>query len=444
MSHLDQLKRSFRGEIISPHSSSYPRARQVWNRAVDKYPAIIARCINRDDVAAAIEFARIESLPLAVRSGGHSFAGHGVSDGALVVDLSPMKGAEIDQARAIVRIKGGMLSGEIDDLSRQYGLATPLGSCPLVGVTGYALAGGEGVLTPKFGFVCDNMTSAEIVTADARVLNASFAENQDLFWAIRGAGANFGVVTELELQLHPVATVLSGHLRYPLDRAREVLGFLDKYASEILDDLSLSVSVFRQSGEVVLDLGVVWPGDAEEGERVIQPLLESFNSIHNTMAVRNYFEEQKASSSNPPHGAASRRRAGHFERLSDGTIDSILRHSANAPSQASGITMLYWHGPWCSKPRDDAFGFRRTGYEYWVQAYWDHDSERAAASVWGDEFFEALRPFSTGAVYVNDLEDEGPERVRAAYGDKYPRLVELKRKYDPGNLFRVNQNIPPM
>jgi FAD/FMN-containing dehydrogenase len=441
---IRKLQDSIKGEIILPDDRRYEKARRVWNHAVDRRPALIARCVENTDVVRAIEFARENELVAAVRSGGHSFAGHGVCDGGIVIDLSFMKRVEIDALGTTLRIQSGVLNGELDHVTNAFEMAIPLGSCPSVGVAGYALGGGESALTPKFGFACDSMTGAEVVTADGRILTANHHENQDLFWALRGAGANFGVVTSMDFRLHRIGKVIAGHLKYPIRQARDVLRFLNQYSTSIPDELFLLAAMLPFPGERMLDIAVVWSGEEKEGERVLQPLRTFMKPFEDSIKLKTYLEEQQGGSDSPSDGDySSCRRGGHFELLEAPIIDVIAEFAASAPSEASGITMMYWHGPWCSQPHDNAFGFRRVGYEYWVHAYWQDDSEREKSTRWVLDFFAALKPHSTGAVYVNDLENEGDDRVRAAYGEKYDRLAALKHKYDPDNFFRVNQNVKP-
>jgi hypothetical protein len=288
------------------------------------------------------------------------------------------------------------------------------------------------------------MTGAEVVTADGRILTANHHENQDLFWALRGAGANFGVVTSMDFRLHRIGKVIAGHLKYPIRQARDVLRFLNQYSTSIPDELFLLAAMLPFPGERMLDIAVVWSGEEKEGERVLQPLRTFMKPFEDSIKLKTYLEEQQGGSDSPSDGDySSCRRGGHFELLEAPIIDVIAEFAASAPSEASGITMMYWHGPWCSQPHDNAFGFRRVGYEYWVHAYWQDDSEREKSTRWVLDFFAALKPHSTGAVYVNDLENEGDDRVRAAYGEKYDRLAALKHKYDPDNFFRVNQNVKP-
>ena len=435
---------SIAGEVILTDDARYPKARRVWNHAVDKKPAMIARCAGVDDVRRAIEFARSNELLLAVRSGGHGYAGHGVCDGGIVIDLSLMKAAIVDPEHQRIAIAGAVAAGELDCLAQAFKMAVPLGSCITVGVSGYALGGGESSLTPKFGYGCDSISGVEVVTADGRVMTARDGENEDLFWAMRGAGANFGVATSLEFRMHPIEKVFSGHLKYPIRQVRKVLRFLDEYTRSIPDALFILAAVLPNPGERMLDIAVVWPDDEKKGERALRPLRKFLKPFEDTVQTRDYLDEQRAGSDSPADGDySSHRRGGHFQRLSEETVEVIAEYASNSPSESSGITMMYWHGPWCSQPRDDAFGFRVTGYEYWVHSYWQKSGMRRKSYQWVEDFFAAMRPFSTGRVYVNDLEDEGEERVRAAYGDKYERLTQIKKKYDPENLFRSNQNIRP-
>jgi hypothetical protein len=436
---------AMRGEVILPDDRRYAKARRVWNHAVNLKPALIARCIDREDVIRAVEFARYHEMLTAIRSGGHSFAGHGVCDGGMVIDLSFMKRAAIDPLANLVTIEPGVTGGELDGINQAYKLAVPLGSCPAVGVAGYALGGGESSLTPKLGYACDNICRLEVVTANGETLLASKTENPDLFWAMRGAGANFGVATSLEFHLHPIEKVLSGHLKYPIRQATKVLRFLESWAPTIPDELFLIAAVLPYPGERMLDVAVVWPGDEKKGERILRPLRNFLKPFEDSIKTKTYLDEQRAGSDSPSDGDySSHRRGGHLEHLTDEAIDVIAEYESGVPSESSGITMMYWHGPWCSKPHDNAFGFRRVGFEYWIHSYWQAPGERKKSWTWVEEFFAAMQPLSSGAVYVNDLENEGEDRVRAAYGEKYQRVARLKQKYDPDNFFRVNQNIPPM
>ena len=443
ISGIAAFAKSLSGEVVLPHDRRYGKLRRVRNRAVNMHPAIIVRCANAEDVRLSVEFARDKGLLTAVRSGGHSFAGHGVCDDGLVADLSLMKRAWIDPVHEKIRIEPGIIAGELDCLTQSFRMAVPLGSCPTVGVAGYSLGGGESSLTPKFGYGCDSIADLEVVTADAKVLRANASENADLFWAMRGAGANFGVATSIEFKLHPIETVLSGSLRYPIKQARKVLHFLDSFAPTIPAELFLIAAVLPHPGERMLDVKVVWMGNKEKGERSLRPLRKYLRPFEDTIQPKAYLDEQRGGYDVPEGEYSSHRRAGHFKRLTDDLVETIIEHASDAPHEASGITMMYWHGPWCARPHDNAFGFRRTGFEYWIHSYWRKTAEREESWDWVEEFYRAMEPLSTGAVYVNDLENEGVARARAAYGDKYDRLSLIKGKFDPDNFFRVNQNIPP-
>jgi FAD/FMN-containing dehydrogenase len=435
---------TLRGEIIVPGDRHYHRARRVWNRAINVRPALIARCANTQDVVRAVEFARHHGLLTAIRSGGHSFGGHGVCEGGMVIDLSSMKRAEIDPLRKVITIETGVIAGELDCLTQAFRLAVPLGSCPSVGVAGYSLGGGEGSLTPALGYGCDNIGRIEVVTADAQLRIASAQENADLFWAMCGAGANFGIATSIQFQLHPVEIVVSGHLKYPLRQAKRVLRFLAEYAPTIPKELFLIAAVLPYPGERMLDLAVVWSGDEKTGERVLHPLRTFSRPLEDTIKANAYLEEQRSGTGTPAEGDySSHRRAGHLEQLNADVIDIIVDYTHSVPSESSGISMIYWHGPWCSGSHNNAFGFRRLGFEYWIHTYWKKAGERKRSWEWVEQFYAALKPLSTGAVYVNGLEDEGDQRATSAYGRKYARLTGIKRKYDPDNFFRVNQNIKP-
>jgi len=442
-STVARLAKSLSGQVVLPQERTYGALRKVKNRAVNKRPAIIVRCANRNDVQSAVDFARHNDLLTAVRSGGHSFAGYGVCDDGLVVDLSMMKRVQIDPARETIRIEPGIVAGELDCLTQSFRMAVPLGSCPTVGVAGYSLGGGESSLTPKFGYGCDSIIALEVLTADGKFLAANAEEHSDLFWAMRGAGANFGIATSLEFQLHPIETVLSGSLRYPIRQAKKVLQFLDGYALTIPPELFLIAAILPHPGERMLDIKVVWMGEKKKGERLLRPLRKYLRPFEDTIKPKSYLDEQRNVYDVPEGEYSSHRRAGHFKKLTEEIVDAIIEHLPNAPHEASGVTMMYWHGPWCANPHDNAFGFRRTGFEYWIHSYWQKASDRQRSWNWVEEFYRTMEPLSTGAVYVNDLEDEGEARVRAAYGDKYQRLSLIKRKFDPDNFFRVNQNIAP-
>ncbi len=438
------LRHVLTGDVLTPSDPRYDSTRRVWNHEFDPHPALITMCATEEDVLRSIEFARKKELVVAVRSGGHSFAGYGACDDGLVINLSQMKRVQFDARAATVRIESGVRAGELDQVTQAFGLAAPLGTCPMVGVAGYALGGGESSLTTKIGFGCDSILAASLVTADGRRLHASESENPELFWALRGGGPNFGVVTSIDFRLHRIDKVLSGHLKYPICLTKDVLKFVDEYVQGIPDELYIIATVLPRPGERMLDVAVVWSGEQREGVRVLRPLREFTKASEDTIEPKPYLVEQQSGSDSPAEGDwCSYRKAGHMRRLTCDPIEVIADHAASGSTETCGITLVYWHGQWCSHSRDDAFGFRRIGYEYWIHSYWQNPDDREKSHAWVDEFYERLEPFSTGAVYVNDLMREGEQRVRAAYGDKYERLRRIKSKYDPDNFFRVNQNLKP-
>jgi FAD/FMN-containing dehydrogenase len=362
-----KLKQSITGEVVLPADQRYGSLRRVRNRAINQHPAIIARCANKKDVRVSLEFARRKGLLTAVRSGGHSFAGYGGCDDGMVLDLSLMKRVQVDPVHKRISIEPGILAGELDCLTQSFQMAVPLGSCLTVGVAGYSLGGGESSLTPKFGYGCDSIVGLEVVTADSTIVTATAVENPDLFWAMRGAGANFGVATSLEFQLHPIESVLSGNLRYPLRQAKKVLRFLDDFAPTIPSDLFLIAGVLPHPGERMLDIKIVWLGKPEKGERLLRPLRTYLRPFEDTIKPKAYLDEQRGGFDTPEGDLSSHRRGGHFNRLTDEIIDTIAEHASNAPHEASGITIMYWHGPWCAKlpiVRNHGFGWRNSSAQW--------------------------------------------------------------------------------
>jgi len=441
---LRRLAKAIKGEIIVPGDQRYDSMRRVWNHDIDLRPAAIAVCMSDEDVIRSVEFARTENLIPAVRSGGHSFAGHGVCNGGIVINLSSRKRSQLDVPACHIRLEPGIRAGELDQMVQAFGLAVPLGSCPMVGVAGFALGGGAGSLTTKYGFACDSITRARVVTADCTILEASDVENRELFWALRGGGGNFGIVVSLDFQLTAISVVLAGHLTYPISESGKVLRFIDEYVEAIPDDLYIVVSVLPRPGERMIDVGVVWTGQPTDGYHVLRPLREFLKPITDSIRLKSYLEEQQSGSDSPGDGDwASYRRAGHIPSLLSGASEVIVQHAAAGPTESCGISMIYWHGKWCSGEFDNSFAFRRVGFEYWVHSYWQDPSDREKSYLWVNRFHEALQPYTSGAVYVNDLGNESRERVRQAYDGKYKKLTVIKRRYDPTNFFRLNQNIEP-
>jgi hypothetical protein len=293
------LENKIKGRVILPGDAHYEQVRRVWNHEVDQRPSLIIQCVCEDDIRHALEFAREHNLLIAIRGGGHSFAGYGTCDGGAVIDLSIMRRLRIDPHHKSVSLEPGVVGGELDQVTQAFGLAVPLGSCPSVGVVGYAIGGGEGSLTPSLGFACDSIVRARVLLHDSSILTAEAVSNQDLFWALRGGGGNFGIITQLELALHSVKNVLGGHLTYPRNRTKDVLSFIDSFVEDIPPELYIIITVLPEPGEPVLDIGVVWSGELDEGERVVRPLRKFINAATDSIKVKRYLDEQQGGSDSP-------------------------------------------------------------------------------------------------------------------------------------------------
>ena len=443
---VQELKQELRGELLTPDNPDYDAARKVWNGMVDKRPALIARCADATDVVACIRFAREMDVLISVRGGGHNYAGKAVCDDGLVVDLSRMKGVWVDQGRRTVRAQAGLRLGEFDRETQKYGLATTLGVNTDTGISGLTLGGGYGWLAGKYGLACDNVIRAEVVTADGVILQCSDGQNADLFWGLRGAGANFGVVTEFEYKLHPVSKVLGGLILYPLQA--EVLRFFDEFSSSAPDELTMVGTVLTgPDGSPAFGIGVCHCGAQEEGEDVVKPLRNVATPLADLIQPRSYLDMQTQFDQAWPPGRHYYNKAHNVRRLSDGAIQIILQYSAKLPTPVSNIAFQQMHGAASRVPVSaTAFPHRYDHHDLLVHPATDNPIDKDKIIGWTRECWEALKPFVERAVYVNALEDgleEGELRVREAYGANYERLVALKKKYDPTNLFRQNSNIRP-
>lgn len=443
---VEELKQKVRGELLAPSHAEYDAARKVWNGMVDKRPVLIARCVEASDVVACIRFARERDVPLSVRGGGHNYAGKAVCDDGLVIDLSQMKGILVDPSRRTVRAQAGLRLGEFDRETQRYGLATTLGVNTDTGISGLTLGGGYGWLAGKYGLACDNVIGAEVVTADGIILHCSTEQNADLFWGLRGAGANFGVVTEFEYKLHPVTEVLAGIILHPL--REEVLRFFDAYSSAAPDELTTQgVVVTGSDGDPAFATIVCYCGLPEEGERLLRPLRNLAKPLVDSIHLRSYMDMQSMLDEYWPPGRCYYNKAHNVRRLSDGAIQTILGFSATLPTLVSNIALQQLHGVASRIPANEtAFPHRYDHFDLMVHPATDNPADKDKIINWARECWEALKPFVEPAVYVNVLEDaseEGELRVREAYGANYERLAILKKKYDPTNLFRQNSNIIP-
>lgn len=441
-----RLAESLRGGLLRPGDDTYDQARSVWNGMIDHRPALIARCAGTADVAAAVAFAREHDLLVSVRGGGHNIAGKAVCAGGLMIDLSRMRGVAVDSLHRMARVEGGATLGELDGATQLSGLATTTGVVTHTGVAGLTLGGGVGRLARKYGLACDNLLAADVVTADAHVLRTSTTENPDLFWGIRGAGANFGVVTSLEFQLHPVGPeVLGGVVVHPLDRAREALRFYYEFSHSAPDEMTADAFFLTSpDGDPVLAISVFYAGSMERGERVLEPLRRFGPPLADQVGPVAYTQLQAAGDPFFSIGLHYYWKSHFLEEIADDAIEATVDHFASAPSTRSLIVFQQYGGAVSRvPPSETAFRHRNAQYDNFAASVWTDPRELEMHKQWARQWWDMMSRFSVGAEYVNNLGEEGEDRVRAAYGDNYERLVVLKNEHDPANFFRLNANIPP-
>jgi FAD/FMN-containing dehydrogenase len=447
----------FRGLVLTEGDAPYDEARRIWNGAIDRRPAVIARGLDHADVSAAIRYARERDLAIAVRGGGHGVAGAAMVDGGLVIDLSAMRGVHVDGSKRRAWVGGGALWGDVDTATQAQGMATVGGIVTHTGVGGLTLGGGLGWLMRTHGLAVDNLRSARVITADGQALAASEAEHPELFWALRGGGGNFGVVTSFEFALHPRGPVLAGPLIWPLEEAPALLRHYRDFISGAPDELA-TIVVLRQApavaplppsvhGRPVCLVLVCWTGDHGAGERTLAPLRRFGRPLYDGIAATPYVEFQSGFDASAPHGWHCYWKACQLPALTDETIDLLTEHAHRIESPRSYIIMFHMAGAVARVPEETTAYSRRTAvHNVNIDAVWlPVEEDRAERErSWARAAYEALAPHQVG-VYVNFLGDEGQERVRSAYGEaKYRRLAEIKARYDPDNIFRLNQNIRPM
>jgi hypothetical protein len=445
---VEEFKAGLRGEVLRPSEEGYEEARTVWNAMIDKRPALIARCAGAADVIHSINFARTNKFLVAVRGGGHDVAGTAVCDGGLVVDLSRMKGIRVDATRRTVRAEPGLTWGEFDQETQAFGLATTGGFVPTTGIAGLTLGGGLGYLMRRFGLVCDNLLSVDIVTAGGQLLTASETENEDLFWAVRGGGGNFGIVTSFEYEVHPVGPMmLGGLILHPLARAKEIAQFYREFTSTSPDELTTHLAfVTSPDGQPVVAFVICYSGPVDEGEEVIRPLREFGSPVADMAGPMPYTAIQALGGDLYPHGRWNYWKSNFLQELSDEAIDTMIDQFSAAPSPFCVAAFEHLGGEVSRVGEDEtAFGDRSAPYTLIITSGWVDPAETERNVEWARGFWEAMQPFTRDTVYVNymDIRDEA-DRIKAAYGaETYERLVALKNKYDPTNLFRLNKNIQP-
>jgi FAD/FMN-containing dehydrogenase len=453
---VEALRANFTGDVLGPEDPGHDQACELFNSMIDKHPAVIARCASTDDVVAAVNLARDEGLEVAVRSGGHSVAGLSICDAGVLIDLAGLKEIEVDPNAKIARAGGGVLWGEFDAATQEHALHTPGGRVTTTGVGGFTTGGGYGWTSSKHGLTCDNLLSAEVVCADGRVVTASEDENEDLFWGIRGGGGNFGVVTRFDYRLHELGPiVLAGLALWPLERAGEVQRAWRDYVDDAPDELSTATVVLTAPPEEfvpehlrmqpALGMAAMYVGDPEEGAQVLQPLKDLGPEV-DLIQPMPYTVFEAILDPSAPKGLRNYWKGEYLTGLTDEAIDTFVEH---APGQATiappfNQSIIFRIGQGVTAVPDDAtaFSHRDADYMFHPISCWENPDDDEKVIAANRAFADAMRPFSTGAAYLNFTAEV--DRVRDAYGEqKYERLVELKDKYDPENLFRLNQNIKP-
>ncbi len=452
---LTELSRAFYGELVTAGHAAYHEHRRVWNGSIDRHPALIARCSDASDVVAAVRYARTVNLPVAVRSGGHSFPGLSVCDDGIVIDLGPMKGIRVDAHSRTVRVQAGVLLGELDHATQALGLAVPSGIVTHTGVAGLTLGGGIGWLMRRHGLTIDNLLTVKLVTAAGELARASEDENADLFWGVRGGGGNFGIVTEFEFRAHPVGPeVFAGPVLWAMDDAPKVLRFYRDWLADCPDEL-MTIVVQRRApalagvpadlvGKPVIAVVACHVGSVEEGRKVVGPLKSFGSPVLDMCRPKPFLEHQKTFDPSFVPGWWYYVRACDVAELDDDVIDIVAEYGQRIVSPISSIA-LWQMGGAVARADDAATAFhgRQAGFTFNINGNTRTSAGFDEERQWARDYWSALEPHHT-SVYVNFLMEEGEARVRQAYGAaKFDRLKALKRKYDSDNLFRLNQNIRP-
>jgi len=454
---IDELAARVRGPVVRPGDAAYDDARRVWNGLIDRQPALIVRASGTADVIEAVNFARDQSLLLSIRGGGHNVAGNAVNDGGMVIDLSSMRAVHVDPSTRRVRVQGGATLADMDRETQVFGLAVPAGVVSPTGVAGLTLHGGAGHLRRKYGLTIDNLLSVEIVGADGQVRTASATENEDLFWAVRGAGSNFGVVTSFEFQAHPVGPeVMVGAIFYPFEVARTVLPAWRDYMATAPDELSSVALIWsvppgepfpvEHHGKAVCIVAGAYAGPVADGEPVVQPLRELAEPLIDLSGPWPWLGLQSGFDALFPSGGLYYWKSRSLPDLSDEAIDTIVEFGGRRPTPNTDL--IVWHngGAMSRVPEDaTAYGGRDAKFLVTGEVNWSDPAQTDEAIAFGREYWDAMGRFSTGGLYLNfaGFLEEKEALVRAGFGSNYDRLAQLKAKYDPANLFRMNPNITP-
>jgi len=440
-----EFRAKLRGQLLRPGDSGYDEARQEYNRMIDKHPALIVRCVGVSDVTESVHFARAHHLFVAVRGGGHSVAGKAVCDDGILIDLSPMKGVRVDPVRRVAYAQAGLTLGELDHETAAFGLATPLGVVSKTGIAGLTLGGGLGWLNGKYGLAVDNLLSVDVVTAEGRFVTASATEHEDLFWALRGGGGNFGIATSFEYRLHPVDNVLAGLVIHPLPRAREVLRFYRDLSASAPDDLNVdALMATGPDGNAMIALVACYNGPVDHAQAALQPLRSFGPPIADLLRPMRFVEVQRMLDNAFPEGFRHYWKAHFIRSLCDSAIGTLATFAESKPSPTTTVVLQHFHGAAARvAPTATAFAHRAEQHNLIIVSMWADPAEADKNIRWTRDLSEAMSLFVERDVYVNDLGEEGDERVRAAYGQNYERLSAIKKKYDPTNFFGLNHNITP-
>ncbi len=442
---IDRLASTIAGKTIRPSDEEYAQARRIWNAHVHKTPGLIVRCAGTADVVQAVKFARANDVLVAIRGGGHNVAGRALCDDGIVIDLSGMKAVFVDPAKATARVQGGATLGDVDRETHAFGRAVPVGVVSRTGIAGLTLGGGVGWLVRKYGLTCDNLLSCEVVTAEGEILTASADENADLFWALRGGGGNFGIVTSFLYRTHPVSTVLGGLIVYPRDRAGDVIRHYRDFMVSAPEELTAYVGLITgPDGQPVVGVIVCWCGELAEGQRVLNPLRGFGAPVMDAVQPMPFPAMQKLLDDAFPDGTQNYWKSTFLKALSDEAIDVIVDHADRMQSPLSAVVIEYYAGAaGRTGDGDSAFAARKAEYDVGFMAQWTDPAESARHIAWARDMAAAMKPHSSGAYLLNFLSEEDADTIKAAFGANYPRLAQVKKKYDPTNFFSINQNIQP-
>ena len=451
---IDKLREQVRGDVITAENDSYEQARKVHNAMIDKRPAVVVRPVNVGDVMAAVNFAREGNLDLAIRGGGHSVPGFGTCDDGVVIDLSRMRGVRVDPEKRTARAEGGATWGDFNAATHAFGLATTGGIISTTGVAGLTLGGGIGYLARGFGLSCDNLVSIDLVTADGKFLVASEKENEDLFWAIRGGGGNFGVVTSLEFRLHPVKDIYGGPMFFELKHVRDVLSWFRDYIKTAPEEMGgfpafqiappLPFIPEKRHGEPLIAFVACWAGRLDQGERALKPVHDVAPVVAEHVGPMPYPALNSAFDGLVPPGLQHYWKANFVKELNDESIAAHAEHGPKVPVVNSTVHIYPINGA-CHQvaPDQTAFAYRDANFATVIAGMWPDPAQNAANTRWVRDYYDATAPHSEAGGYINFMAGDDQTRIRTNYKGNYDRLVDIKKKYDPDNLFHVNQNIKP-